>query len=430
MQIDNIVNQGKLKLDGVDRDIFGRTRVSNPITLFDDKHLYSKNDGTNGEQVYVYGHVGGGTSTYRTNESSVRLGCTTASGDSAVKQSRLYTPYIPGKSQLLFMTGVLNNGELNCKKEFGIGDDLNGLFFSQIDGVNSVTLRTDTSGTVVDTVYEQSTWNIDTFDGSGSSSNPTGIGVDFTKAQIFSITFQWLGVGGIVFAMDIDNKLLPCHTVHNANNKPIVYMRTSTLPVRYKIENTGVTTSANYIDTICASIVSEGGYLQSGITFNASNGATLRNITTRTPILAVRMSTTYNGRVNRVVAEILKMVMYSETNGALFELCQVSGVIISVTGTFAALEADVSACDVSTDLTAISGEHEHVINYDYVPAASGGKAFQSSGQSQAPNTRDVNHFISQNFNSTQSTYFVVFATSLNVGASADVSCAITWQEIQ
>jgi hypothetical protein len=281
--------------DGYLVDAFGRARVSRNLTVFESSLVYGKNP-ILWEDVLT----AGGTSTFQTNESSVKLSVTTASGDKAVRSTKQYYRYIPGKSQTVTLTCVLGAKKANVRKRVGLFDERDGLFFEQ-DGSNlKVVTRTYTSGSAVDTAVNQSAWNIDKLNGTGQS----GITLDETKAQIMFVDFQWLGVGSIWFGFVIDGKKLYCHKINNANSADKVYMATPHLPIRYEIENIAVAASGTDLIQICSAIGSEEGYdnlSQPGLLFSADSG--LSTITAGngvlTPIVSIRIKTTFSSKPNR-----------------------------------------------------------------------------------------------------------------------------------
>lgn len=238
-------------------DAFGRLRVANPYTLFDSQNRYQK------DPQFWDDLTGSGTSTYVANESSVDLATTTASGDKVVRQTYRVFPYQPGKSLMVLATFVMNAGKANLRQRVGYFNTSNGVFFQVTnDGatpVKSFVLRTNTSGTPSDTrTVNQADWNGDKLDGTGAS----GLTLDYTKAQILYMDFEWLGVGSVRCGFIINGTFIVCHTFNNANDIDKVYMTTAILPVRYEIENTGATASASTLTQICSSVISEGGYDQ------------------------------------------------------------------------------------------------------------------------------------------------------------------------
>ena len=184
--------------------------------------------------------------THSPNDSGVILSGTTASGSTSIRQTFEYYRYQPGRSQQVLMTGVMGAKKTNVRQRIGLFDANNGLFFEQ-DGTNlKVVRRTKTSGVVVDNAVFQSAWNIDHLDGAGKS----GILLDMSKAQIFVIDFEWLGVGRVRFGFNINGITYYCHQIFNANNLTTVYMQTANLPLRYELQNTAASRYTNQNVTI------------------------------------------------------------------------------------------------------------------------------------------------------------------------------------
>jgi len=78
-------------------------------------------------------------------------------------------------------------------------------------------------------------------------------------------------------------------------------MTTANLPLRYEITNTAATASATDFITICASVISEGGFEEGrGYPFSYSTGATGVSCTTVKPLVSIRPADTLNSIVNRV----------------------------------------------------------------------------------------------------------------------------------
>jgi len=141
----------------------------------------------------------------------------------------------------------------------------------------SAVLRNSTA----DTLISQSNWNIDKFDGTGNS----GITLDFTKAQLFVIDFEWLSVGRIRYGFYIYGKIFYCHQITNVNSLTAPYMVTPNLPVRYEVRNNdGGNVS---LTQICSSVITEGGYYPIGKPFSANVGVTGFNVTTEISVFSL-----------------------------------------------------------------------------------------------------------------------------------------------
>jgi hypothetical protein len=237
-------------------DAFGRHRISQVTQLFDSK-LVNNNAPTQYADAEISG--GGTSSTYTQNKACVELAVTANTAGKRVRQSYQCFNYQPAKSQLIFMTFVLGEATANNVKRVGYFNDNNGIFLQATDGVYSLGIRSNTTNTPVDTLIPQSRWNLDKLDGTG----PSGLTVDFTKAQIMMIDFEWLGVGRVRWAFVIDGRIIYVHGQNHANVISDVYMSSPNCPVRWEIENDGAG-AADTLKCICCSVSTEGGRDQLG----------------------------------------------------------------------------------------------------------------------------------------------------------------------
>jgi len=237
-------------------DLFGRVKVSNPITLFDSSHVYEANGDFSDVVVGTGSTVG-----FVTSQSSVTLGIGTTAGCSLIRQSKRVFPYQPGKSLQVLQTFVFSSPKENLTQVVGYGSSDNGIFLEQVGSQINIIKRTSISGVGTTVRIPQSQWNVDRLDGTGiSTDNPSGYQLDLTKAQILFTEYEWLGVGSVKVGFAIDGNFITAHQFDHSNRIDSVYMRTATLPVRYEIFNTGITTSSSTMKQICASVLSNGGY--------------------------------------------------------------------------------------------------------------------------------------------------------------------------
>jgi len=276
--------------DTASSDAFSRFRVSSPNVIFNSMEpLAAKSD------IWSEATSGAATIAYVANTSAHKLETTAASGDKATRSSKKLAEYVPGTSLLVFLTGVMGAGATNSRQRMGLFDDQNGLFFEQRDGVIGVTLRTYTSGTAVDTHISQASWNIDKFDGTG----PSGYTIDPTKANIFIIDLQWLGVGRVRFGFDVDGIAYYCHEILNANAKTTVYMTTPRLPVRYEVVNVDASTALDDFRQICSAVITEGDVSSDPFPRSVNNGITgIGTSTTIKPVLSIRLKSAYVNKAN------------------------------------------------------------------------------------------------------------------------------------
>ena len=167
-------HRGQLLQQGPDSgalDAFGRQRFSQPFTLFDSMLRYSKRTDLWDEAV-----VSGGTTNYLTNESSLELKTTVASGDTVLRRSRRHLPYQPGKSLMIMASFVGNAPIAGLVQEVGYFDDDNGIILRANGTSVQFVVRSSATGTIQENVVSQAEWNIDSLPA-----------LDFTKANIFLV---------------------------------------------------------------------------------------------------------------------------------------------------------------------------------------------------------------------------------------------------
>lgn len=332
--------------DGPNLDAFGRLRVSVGETLFDSQQEYGPSS------LYAENFTAGtATATHSiTTGSTVLSTAATTSANRAMRQSKVYWRYQPGKSQLVKMTGVLAKSGTPtgaAVARIGYFDDRNGIFFGYDVTGFFVCRRTDTSGSVVDNKVYQSNWNLDKVDGTG----PSGIIADFTKAEIFLIDLQWLGVGRVRLAIQSGGATIYVHEFLNANVISGLYMRTANLPVRAEVFNDGGTGSNISLETFCTSIESEGGLEnEGGYTFAATTDGTaisLPNSATLTPILSIRLRDTFNGLTYRGHCHPLNIILSVASQPIYWQLvwnATLTGAnFVDVDTTYSGVQQDVSA---------------------------------------------------------------------------------------
>lgn len=283
-------------------DAYGRGRVSEPQTLFNVSFEYDLQP-----LLMNIKTVGTGSVTKATSASAAILSTGgTASGSGVDFQSKGYYRYEPGKSLLVSHSGLLGNYIQFVRSAIGYFDVNNGLFFdlngtSQgATGYLGVTLRTNTSGSPVDTTVLQPNWNIDTFNGSG----PSGLTLNLLDTQLFIIDFEWQGAGRVRFGFNIGGTIYYGHQILNANQTSAVpYMNTACLPVHVSIYNTGTAASTSSVEHSGTAVISEGGNeypTTQQFSANTNAGGSLVS-STRTPILSIQPRTTFGGITNRAL---------------------------------------------------------------------------------------------------------------------------------
>lgn len=408
--------------DSANLDAFSRLRTSSPFGLFEAKFIHNNlpvsmpeiTSGTGAAVTYLY------------QESACSLVSGTDTNSYAIKQTRTYMPYTPGKGMLVIMTGVLGSANAACARRIGLFDNYNGVFFELSDTLKIVE-RSNTSGTINDSPVSQLNWNLDTMDGNG----PSGINLDMAKAHIFIIDYQWLGVGRIRYGFDIAGKIVYCHETYHANIVTSVYMKTPSLPMRWEIRKLSGSSSFT-MKAICCSASSESGYNPLAIRYSSSRKASLKAMNgTRLPIFAVRLKTAYGNSstvpyVNRKVAKLYSAMFYSNNDPVVFEIDHVTD-MTAITANFTSV-SPTSACEYSTDITSITANYQNTIHTQYISASSNGaNAVAGVGEMTSdPLVSTVGNVLAQNYDSTNSQLWVVYGTSVTGTPSA--GCALEWLE--
>jgi hypothetical protein len=354
----SINNALTVQYGGAQLDAFGRLRVSQPYTIFDSKNRFVK------DAQFSESTAGGATITYTASQAAVNLNVTTASGDSAVRQSFRVMPYQPGKGLLILATFVMATATENLRQRVGYFNADNGIFFQLNNTTKSFVIRSSVSGSPSDSnSAAQSSWNGDKLDGTG----PSGLTLDLTKSQIFWTDIEWLGVGNVRCGFIINGQYIICHTFQNANINNTVYMTTAVLPVRYEITTTGVIGGAATLKQICSSVVSEGGYEQISQPQVARRDTALTGLgTTFVPLISIRLAATGYGAV--IIPRTLNVFPASADD---FEFVLVKNPTLTGTPAWNAVPSDAT---VEFDVAATGYTGGDIVEQGYVAASNQGSS--------------------------------------------------------
>jgi hypothetical protein len=328
---------------------------------------------------------------------------------------------MPGKSQLILSSFNFYEPTENVTKRTGYYDDNDGIYFEQTgDGTLSIVLRSYVTGTPVERRFTQNTWSNDTCDGSGSSA----FDLDISKTQLFWIDFQWLGVGKVRCGFVHNGEYVLAHEYLNSNELANVYMSNPNLPIRCEMLNVG-TTSGAYFDQICSTVISEGGYVESGIDWAVSNTPRLLTAGQTLPIMAIRLKNTFRTYKNRVIVRMGNLNMFSDGENIKWRLLKLPDSSQITSNVWTTVDAD-SAVEYNTDATAFTDGDE--LDNGWVGASTQGS--QKAGGSPASNVPSSakKNYIVQNYDSTDSEIYVVVATNLG-SQSTNVGVGMQWREI-
>lgn len=400
-------SSGRATNDG-GKDAFGRLRVATPLTLFDSQQRYTRRD-----DLFATAIVGTGSDVvYNINQSLSELVVGTASGCKVTRESLRVFAYQPGKSLQILTTFVMDQGQNNLSQRVGYFNDQNGLYFANINGVNCFVKRSYINGSMQETIVEQSDWNIDSIDGTTAS----GFNLDSTKAQIFFIDLEWLGVGVVRMGFVIDGNYILCHAFTHANEIDTTYMTTACLPIRYQIENTGTTVASSTLKMICATVISEGGYQLRGRQRAVGRPVTapmnLATAGTFYPIVSIKLK---NASLD-AIAVIKNISMLGIANNGKMQYQLVANATVSG-GTW----VEVANEHVAYNITANTMSGGHTVLTGYVGINN------QSGQTIDLNAGDFDYQLERNgLSNTAITYTLAVAAAAD---NDDAIGAIDWEEI-
>ena len=181
----------------------------------------------------------GGSTTYDAGRNSVAMDITTATTARAVRQTKAYALIVNSKMMYAVVAGVLisSTSARNVFSRIGCFEEAadisagyvaggNGLFFQFKSGEGlSLVLRSNLTGSQVDTVIPQASWNVDVLDGTGASAKV----LDPTVEQTF--VFEWSALKGQVIRAGFmqDGRPIFCHKFLNTR------MGCASIPLRWEI---------------------------------------------------------------------------------------------------------------------------------------------------------------------------------------------------
>jgi hypothetical protein len=234
-------------------DAFGKLRVSGATPLGD--YVFNSNILPEKFSTWL---TGSSTATWESTSNSLLLTNTIASGDEVHHTSNLYHRYIPGSSHLFLTTVACGDvGKTNLVREWGLFDDENGYFFRLSGTAFQLVVRSNTSGSITETVINQSAFNKDRVNGLAGDNNISLMNIDPSKNNIYWIDVQWLGAGTIRFGTYYQGQRITMHEVYFANTLPYTHTATASLPISYRQRNTGSTGSTSEMRAFCAGVWTE-----------------------------------------------------------------------------------------------------------------------------------------------------------------------------
>lgn len=283
-------------------DAFGRLRVSEVTTLLEVKYNQDKLPNQVDEVV-----AGSATSTLDSTNACVIMTVSTT-GDYVIRQTKERAIYQPGFSQNTKFSFSDFELDSNVIKRVGYFSSSTAAtyntqfdgFFLESNGINNkISFQIWKKGTLVLSSATDS-WISDQV-------NPNII--DWSKTQLMTVDFQWLGVGRVRFGMSLSGNTYIFATNSGTNNLSDVYMSSPDQPIRYEIRSSGGTSTFHQI---CSSVNDEGSRnkIKRTGSIAQTNVITLGTSGTKYPFIGLRTSLPYE----QVTLELVSSSILNTSN--------------------------------------------------------------------------------------------------------------------
>ena len=267
------------------RDNVGKLKVSESQNLFEADFEY-------GLQAMRWENfvAGSGSVVQVSNTGGVLMSVSTLVGDMAIRQTRPYQRYQPGKTMYMSSGFVFGSAFTNQRQRVGFFDDGNGVFWEQSDPTTAnpfgmgFVYRSDSTGAPTDTRIDYTQW-----------SDPYNIksSINFNLIQMIWVEYAWYGAGLLRWGVMLNGEPYPLHQIGIGNKASQTgpWSRTGNLPIRYELRNVGAT-AAGSMYHYGVSVIAEGRIdTQRGFTYGYTtpiNRVAPGASATRFPLLSIR----------------------------------------------------------------------------------------------------------------------------------------------
>jgi len=331
-------------------DTTGRLRVSLPVTAFE-----SSFDLDVGPLVWTDFTSGTGTITYNTTRRIVTLATGgTASGARAMRQTRRYIRFRIGKSTRASFTGVpVASGTLSgaAKLRVGMYDDSDGYYFQVSAAGPAFVVRSSTSGSLVETVIPQASWNLDRLNGFGDSRAT----LDTSKSQRIVIEANGLGAERVRFGFYIGEEVVFAHELMFYNTvSAIPNVARVSLPIRWEAINDSATGANVSISQYSSNVITDSDGTGEQYYVSCASTQTTSVIcgtASLIPVLSTRLKSTFGGATVRGEAHPYNLeIMNLSSSPGYYEIrldTALTGASFASVGAKSILEYDVASTVMS-----------------------------------------------------------------------------------
>jgi hypothetical protein len=393
-------------------DAFGRLKVSNPKTLFESSHRYSKNDSWAELSTGV-----GSSGVFNVDQGLVDMNVDDSSGSEVIRETKKVFVYQPGKSLLVMNTFVMSPAKNGLRQRVGYFGEKNGFYIQKNNSQVSLVERSFVSGSLTELEIIQEDWNTDKLDGTGRS----GITLDISKAQILWMDVEWLGTGTVRMGFVIDGKFIICHKFRHANLIEQTYITTASLPLRYEITNTSATSGSSTLKQICSTVISEGGFglvgAQQGVGTPITAPKDLGAVAgAYVPVVTIRLKSEFPDAIAILTA--LSLVGITNNANYRWEVIH-GGVTAGGSGTWVSAAPNQSV-EYKLDATSITGGR--VLTTGYTQGSNQGSSTISLSKDSLFKFQLERDFLNGEY------YEITLACASSI-AGADVLGSLDWEEV-
>ncbi|MBU5225092.1 hypothetical protein KQI36_00245 [Clostridium senegalense] len=341
----------------------------------------------------------GGTATQ--GDSMAILSTTTANNGSSKIATRKVLRYSPGLGGLARFTAVFTTGVSNSQQIIGLGDDTDGFYFGY-NGTDFSILRIQ-NGTL--NWISQTNWNVDKMNGTG----PSGMTLDPTKGNVYTIQFQWLGFGVINYYVTSTTTGQPIlvHRIEYPNTAIVPSVYNPSFPLTAKVVNSGNTSNVVLKTTSAMAFCEGDGFSQAIITRNSVSNSVALTTPTNQNVLTLLNTSTFVSKVNRTRIR-LDFVSTSVDGAKAVNFKLIRNATFGTTLSYTPINANTSVIQYSTTQTSATGGIQ-IFTFE-VPINLGAQL----------NLTSLNIFLAPGETLT------LQATSSN---NNQVDCALSWEEL-
>ena len=157
----------------------------------------------------------------------------------------------------------------------------------------------------------QSAFNMDKLDGSSSTSNPSGMLIDWTKLNVFQVNIQYLGVGAVTWFVehvpDGNNPTwIPFHTYAFPNSRTTTTVRNPTFQFQMSAYSAGSTTDITVKSGSFSAFI-EGEKKNHGDRYAYINTSTSVGAASYVPLFTIRNGGVLGGITNQSVIKLISV---------------------------------------------------------------------------------------------------------------------------